>query len=191
MTVIKGGGDGNVASVDETNRLMTRTVTETSFIEAALNGESFALATGDITLTSATESALFIYQNDNDSDVVFFSSTFSYGPSAAGVGTLQQIAYVQATTMTGGTSTDVPIGNLNFGSSKSTPSTTELGQEAATLDGVANASRRFATDATFTNDFFVVLPKGSTIGISVIPPTSNTSMVVNATFDFYISRGIE
>jgi len=190
MATITGGSKKNNASVDDTFRLMTRTVTETSFIEAALTGEAFALVTGDIELTTAAESALFIYQNDNNSDVVFFNSTFSYGPSTAGVGTLRNVAYTNSTTMTSGTGTDVTIGNLNFGSSKTTPATSELGQEGASLDGNANAARRFATDQTFVDDFFVVIPKGSTLAISIFPPTSNTSMVVNATFNFYISRGV-
>jgi len=191
MTVIKSGSGGNVAAVDDSNRLMTRAVIETSFIEAVLMGEGFALVTGDITLTTATESALFFFQNDNDSDLVFFSSAFSFGPSTGGSGTLQNISYTQSTAMTSGTGTDVIIGNLNLGNSQTTPNTSELGQEGASLDGPANAARRFAFDETFQSTFFIVIPKGSTLGISIIPPTGNTSMVVNATFDFYINRGVE
>tara|TARA_R110000868_G_scaffold186204_1_gene428464 strand:+ start:129 stop:719 length:591 start_codon:yes stop_codon:yes gene_type:complete len=196
MTVIVDGtGTGNQGKIDLNNRLHTKAITDTEGSDANVTGRAFNINTGELTLTSANESAVLYYKNNEIQDYVVTAIAVGLGPSTGGAST--DIPVIKVTrNPTGGTIVDdataVDINsNRNYGSS--------LTLTADTYKG--------GTDKTFTGDtdhiiFYqgengrlfagidTVLPKGTSMGITITPATSNTSMTCYAALIGYL-RGEE
>jgi hypothetical protein len=181
--IIDGTGTGKKVRVDNANRLHTHSVNETLIEYAASQGDSYNINTGTINLTSATESALLYFKNNGNNDVHIASVGYLIGNSTGGTGDLQTKVIKNPTT---GTiiSGAVNVGinsNKNAGSSKVMDIDAFKGAEGNTFtDGtdfyyslLSGAAKTYVI-ATGT----VVLPKGSSIGVSVTPQASNTSMDV-------------
>ena len=179
--IIDGTGTGAKARVDSANRLHTHSVNEDLIEYAASQGDSYNVNTGTINLTSANESALLYFKNNGDNDLHIASIGYLIGNSTGGTGDLQTVVTKNPTTGTiiNGAS-DVGINtNKNAGSSKIMVVDAFKGAEANTFTNgsdfyysLLSGSAKSYVIATGT----VVLPKGSSIGVSVTPQTSNTSM---------------
>ena len=182
FTIKDGAGTGNVAKVDSNNRLHAESVSQAINEKATEDGDSYNINTGLITLTSANESACLYFKNNEEQDfhvntiVVFFGAS----TSGTGEGTWRVKRNPTAGTIVSG-ATNVDINsNRNFGSSKTLQdSLAYKGAEANTMtDGTDHiligqfASSRVAASI----DEFI--PKGSSLGVDITPPTSNTSMDV-------------
>lgn len=179
--IIDGTGTGKKVRVDNANRLHTHSVNETLIEYAASQGDSYNINTGTINLTSATESALLYFKNNGNNDIHIASVGYLIGNSTGGTGDLQTKVIKNPTTGTiiSG-AVDVGINsNKNAGSSKVMDVDAFKGVEGNTFtDGsdfyysLLSGSAKSYVISTGT----VVLPKGSSIGVSVTPQSSNTSM---------------
>ena len=187
-TIKDGTGSGYEAAVDKTNRLKSRSISEDAWVEAVQNGDHFAVTSGQVTLTTADESAMFYLKNDDSSDIVVdrvilntqdstggtldkFNLKINFGPSG----------------MTSGSGNDLTQVNTNLGSSKTLTLTSEKGLEGASLDNGSVAGNWEIENPTYFRAISVrwYLPKGSSIGLSIVPPTGNTSMVATVALNVH------
>jgi hypothetical protein len=179
--IIDGTGTGNQAKVDSEKRLRVFAVTQSGTIHNNLEENSYNLNTGLITLTSANESAVMYFKNNENNPYVITAVAVGLGPSTGGVAT--SIPFITVTrNPTGGTVVDdesaVSINsNRNFGSTNTLTADVYKGAEGKTLTGdVEHLLFYQATSGRLYATIDEVLPKGTSIGVKVTPPTSNTSM---------------
>ena len=192
MARLNGGRNGLAADVDSTNKLQTRSVARTDDVDAGLNEDAFFLATPPILLTTTNPSTGFIYQNDEDRDLILVASVTSAGESN---GTSQVFSVSRqagiGVTMAGGTGSPVAVISTIFGSTGTLANTSEIGQEGATLSGATASSPLFLTTGQRDLDpLFAIIPKGVTIGISITPPAGNTSMTVTFLLEVYLREDL-
>jgi hypothetical protein len=79
-----GTGKGNLAQVDNTNKLEVHGVSESERDEAVEEGKGFEIGTPPVALTVATETALLFIQNDGDVPMVLDRWEFSAAESTGG-----------------------------------------------------------------------------------------------------------
>ena len=73
MTILKdGSGSGDVAKVDNTNRLRTRSVSDNSVEEAFKDGRAFIFSSLPVTLTTDCVSYIMYLQNCDTRDIFAF-----------------------------------------------------------------------------------------------------------------------
>ena len=175
--ITDGTGKGNSAGVDITGRLLTRSITESIFQNAAEEGEAFFIGTPLITATTANESALIYIKNNENSPLILGSFFLTAENSNATVQMFRVNWYKNPTSITGGTST-VAL-NQNFGSSETLDVDIEYGAEAsAIVGGTLSATLSFPIGVFNEISANLVLEKGSSVVISVVPPSGNTGMPV-------------
>jgi hypothetical protein len=177
-TIKDGTGRGHSAEVTNSNKLMTLSVTEGIAAHHAFEGDAYNINTGSITLTSASKSALLYIKNLEDEDLIITGLFYLIGNSnTSGGDTLIQFERnpTGGTIVSAGTSF-TPV-NRNFGSSKTLNITCEKGAEGKTLTGgtVAVESIFASAGRKTVSVGAIILPRGSSMGITVTPQTSNTS----------------
>jgi len=183
MQIIDATGTRLGAKVDENSRLHTNSLTIEEQSASAESGDAYNINTGDITLTTATESSIIYLKNNEDRDLVVPAIIYLFGTSTGGTG--DTVIDVIASP-TGGTTisnaNDVAVNeNKNFGSKRSLGADAFKGAEGETMTGgsVAFSTRLPAGKFPYaiqTGD--IVLPKGAAMGIKVTPQASNTSMTI-------------
>jgi len=179
--IIDGTGSGKKAKVDNGNRLHTHSVSESIIEFAALNGESYNINTGTITLTTANESAVLYFKNNGENPINIASVGYLLGNSTGGAGDLLATVYLNPTTGTivsGATDVDINV-NKNFGSSKVLAVDAYKGAEGNTITNGGDAYYSLLNGAGkqyVISTGTVVIPKGSSIGVSITPQTGNTNM---------------
>jgi hypothetical protein len=173
-----GTGKGNVAGVDNTNRVLVRSIGETIFQNAAEDGEAFFIGTPLITLTSANESAICYIKNNEDEQLVLGQFFLIAEATTGGSPDMFRVNwYKNPTSISSGTATSAL--NQNFGSSQELDADIEYGVEGSTITGGALAATlSFPIGQFNVIDANLVLEKGSSLVISVNPPTGNSSMPV-------------
>lgn len=175
--ITDGTGNGNSAGVDNTGRLLTRSITEDIFQNSAEKGEAYFIGTPLITASTANESALIYIKNNEDSTLILGSFFLIAENSNATVQMFRINWYKNPTSITGGTST-VAL-NQNFGSSQTLDADIEYGAEAsAIVGGTLSATLSFPIGVFNEISANLVLEKGSSVVISVVPPSGNTGMPV-------------
>ena len=177
--IIKDGtGSGDTAKVDLSNRLNTRSIISCSIHEAAEAGEALFVSSGLVTLTTCCQSAILWYQNDECRDLLITDVFFSVGSSTGGTGSVTFAFRKNATGLSSAVG-DALFTNPNFGSNTTFCSTSERGEEGATVTGgCATAGFFIALDGTTELSATLVIPKGKSISVQVTPPASNTNLVV-------------
>jgi hypothetical protein len=179
-SIIDGTGTGNVAKVDSRNRLSTLSISETTSESAARDGNSYNINTGTINLTSANESGVLYIKNNGDNDIVLLQIGYLVGNSTGGTGDFNAKVVFNptgGTVISGATSVDVNV-NKNAGSSKTLTVDCYKGAEGNTITGgndtylslLPSAGRSYVI-----NTGSIHLPKGSSLGITLTPQSSNTS----------------
>ena len=173
-----GTGKGNVAGVDNTNRVLVRSIGETIFQSAAEDGDAFFIGTPLITLTSANESAICYIKNNEDEQLVLGQFFLIAEVTTGGSPNMFRVNwYKNPTSISSGTATSAL--NQNFGSSQGLDADIEYGVEGSTITGGALAATlSFPIGQFNVIDANLVLEKGSSLVISVDPPAGNTSMPV-------------
>lgn len=185
-----GTGQGWNAKVDNTNRLEVRGIVEEGRVEGAANGETFIIGSPFLTQTAATENGLLYFQFDEDTD--FYATTFSSQGRYTTGGTfnnylIQAYSGIQPSALTGTWVDTTPL-NLNIGSSRSLAGTFKWGSPAGAtgFSGTPIVQLGFPINQFNQIDTAIVFPKGSSLLLTVTPPTSNTSMPVN--FNITVSK---
>lgn len=182
-SILDGTGGGTSAKVDKDNRLHTYSVSESTEQALAQQGRSFNFNTGNISLTTANESAVAYFKNNGDNDVHVTSIGYLLGNSTGGSGDLE--AHVLRNPTTGtivSNAADVPVlVNKNFGSTNQLTANAYKGAEGNTLTDGSDAYYSLipgAARAYIINTGDLVIPKGQSIGVTITPQSSNTSMNV-------------
>lgn len=181
MFILKSGDSGNTAKVDDKNRIQAFSTSQTEATSRALEGNSYNINTGTITLTSANTSALMYLENTDTVDWtvarVFYNAEASTGGTG---GWLAEVAAnpTDGTLLSGGTAFE-PV-NFNFGSVKTLTATCLKGAEGLTATGGTQGAVSTIVPASGTRVLIpfdsVILTPGSSMAILITPPTGNTSM---------------
>lgn len=173
MTIIQDGtGKGYFVKVDDENRLLTRTISDTTIIHESGQGNAWNINTQNIPVSTSGESALLYFKNNGSNDAVI-SSLF------IGIGTAGGSAFDNAlvrcyTNPTGGTLVSgggtVTVVNRRIGSGKSFSYTVLSGSSGFTITGQAatpvlyqtqTASSRVAGDVNLT------IPNGQSVAFTI------------------------
>ena len=190
MTIIKdGSGAGNEAKVDTTNRLRTRTVSDTSIEEAFKEGRAFLFSSGTQTLTTSCESYIMYIQNCDTRDMFAWILITCFGQSVNICGCVLTGDYLSAFILcpTGCITTCGTIGvipNLNLGSGLTACAVGRRGGEGTTACGFANTGF-FSGPGRLEVENLLVIPKGKSLALSITPPAGNVSMRGQVTIKFY------
>lgn len=188
-----GTGDGFRARVCKTNRLFTTSETSTVSLVCTVLGNTFSFASGSITLTTASASALLYVKNNEDLDLIVESMRFQAFDSTGGAGGIP--IWTVLKNPTAGTivsaGTVATPSNANFGSTNTVNVDMRRGGEGFTFtDGTTHANlfgdkipHNFRLE---TAEF--VIPRGSAIGIRVTPPAGNTNWSISAGFRGFFSE---
>lgn len=190
MRIQDGKGKGYETKVDAYNKLHTRSVHVSAELDACILYDQFGVGTGGITLTSASESALFYtYWMNTERHMVLTRQIFSFGPSTGGAG---QVRVRIVRNPTGGTlissGTAVTPVNNNFGSSLTANGTWKKGAEGSTVTGGTDIiDVGMNTSSIFSiSEIDWIMPNGASYVIAITPPTGNTSMKVYLHDKFYL-----
>lgn len=187
-----GTGKGYLAKVDGTNKVQTRSVTEPGNLEACVAGEAYVITSGTITLTSASESAVLYYQNDEDVDIILTRYNIGIKSTTSGTDTFATMTVYASnvTSMSDGSGNAALIVNSNIGSSKTLVTTnSERGIEGASINGTAGLNLFVPIERSTFITLNVVIPKGSAMGFSITPPTANTSIDVSLGLNVHKAQG--
>lgn len=173
-----GTGKGNIAGVTGNNRLLTSTVNETIFAFAAENGDAYFIGTPVITLTNAAESALFYIKNNEDDSIIYENFFTTANATTGGSPAIYTVNWYKNPTSISTSTATTPL-NQNFGSSNTLTVSSIYGAQGATFTGGTLVASLTLPIGQFNQiPSGLVLPKGSSFGISITPPTGNTSMPV-------------
>lgn len=190
MGTVTSGDNRFVASVDNTHRLLTRTVSKDESIDAILRGDGFAIETTVVNLNTATASAILLYQNDENRDLIAveLGLNFSDSTGSATDAVAVDIATGTDLVMIGGSSNPVITGSLIIGTPSTLDNTSEIGAQGASITGGFSTRSYFKSGITSDDTVFAVFPKGSAIAITVTPPAGNSSMDVNIDITVYLEK---
>jgi len=191
--VLKDGRSGRTAEINGDNKLKTFSTSQPEETTAALNGNTFTINTGDITLTSANESGVLHVVNTDTVPWILTRLFFNVGASTAGTGfwRLRVIKNASAGTLISGGTAITPE-NLNFGKASTLTSTALKGAEADTVtDGteVINSIIPGASTRVLISDNPLIVEPGSTISVTITPPSGNTSFLTQS--GFVLIRSVE
>ena len=190
--IIDGTGSGKRAKVDNHNRLHVDAITFGRSEQEVELGNGYSVNTGTISLTSANKSACLYVKNEEDFDMVLTIMVYIFGNSNAnGDCTIDVIKNPTTGTIISGASAAEMAGvNRNFGSSVTLKDATLVykGAEGNTFTNGTKVISSIVQTPSRTPIIIgdIVLPKGSSIGFDVTPPTGNTAMNIQLGLGFFI-----
>ncbi len=190
MNII-GAGNRFVAEVDDTNRLITRSVSKPESVDDVLRGDGYLISTTSIILTDATQSGVLVFTNDEDRDLIVIELGINLGQSVGAVDGVVTVTTAVGLNlvMIGGAGTDLNNSNLIIGNPSTLAKTSEQGQQGATITGGIQRNAFYRAGSSIDDSVFAAFPKGSDFGVLVTPPAGNTSMSVNFEVVAYINKG--
>ena len=184
-----GGGIKEVLVTAE-GRLLAEAVTSNQAEQKSIEEKGYAFNTNGISLTTDTESGIFYFKNDEPWDVVLDLIKVYLGVSNATGDTKVRIYRNpdDGTLISAGTA--LTAINRNFGSSRPIVGTSLFGGEGSTILPAASlAATILQQDKTaFVSGIPAVLKRGSSIAVSVTPPTGNTGMEVAFTIGAHVNE---
>lgn len=187
MTILDGKGSGKTAEVNAKNRLEVDSTTHTAAQDAAENGKFFQVGAPLINLTSANESAILFIKNTSDEDIEVVAANFASQGSTGGASPMYEtFLYRNPTSIS--SATTASITNTNFGSNNTLDGTFQYGAEASSITGGTVAGTTlFKEEQRERVELYWIIPKGSSLAISVKPAASNTSFNVTCYLECYLS----
>jgi hypothetical protein len=184
MTVITSGtGFPYRAKVGSDLRLAVDAITETIEEKAITDGDGYNIATSRITVTNTTENALLFLQNNENQDLiitsVFVNTSNSQGTLVGAQPELKIYRNPEAGDLATTPTVITPF-NSNYGSNKTLDALIYEGAEGESLGDfddiidVPLSSRAALPLVEFTRT--IILPRGSTYGLTYKPETGSTSV---------------
>lgn len=184
MLIRDGLGRGFEMGVNNRNRGLVDSVQKTVNQQATLDGESFNLNTGNINLTSGSESAVFYVQNtDNENNLVIDFIVFILGASNI-ASTSESTDAKIVRNPTGGTlitgASDVDVNsNRNFFSGKELLVNAYKGAEGNTVTGGTDHFETIINHPTRVQvSVDILLGVNNSLAVAYTPPSLNTSLNV-------------
>ena len=179
-----GTGRAYLARVNLDNELAVRATSVEERLAAAIDQQYYEATTGKVTLTDANETGLiYMYNGDTASREIVIDRVFwDIWTSTGGTGEDGTLTYYKNPTITGGT--DIVPNNTHFTAQTAAPGTYK--KSLTTMTGTA-WWLGYITDkqSIALEEGRIVMPAGTSFGISVAAPTGNTSMVISVNVAFY------
>ena len=178
-----GTGKGYRTAVTENNRLLTQAITETQSNHHGEIGKSFAINTGDITLTgNATTSGVLYFKNDEDADFHITVLVYNLGTSTGGTGdcVVEVVRNPTTGTLISNAVAVASSSNFNFGSALDLAASAYKGAEGNTITNGSTfiSTRLVGSGRTALTIGDIIIPKGAAMGIKYTTATSNSSQKV-------------
>lgn len=185
-----GLGTGRKAGLSSNNRILAKSISESVSQTACETGNRYNINTGTITLTSGSTSGVFYFKNNESFDFITSSFILLTSPSTGGTGALSLDVYYNPTSVSFSTDADI-VANQNLGSANVLVADVYKGAEAATVTGGTRAISSIRnTGPTLIGVDRVIIPKGSSLAITVTPPTGNTSMDIQVAMPGYLATTV-
>ena len=164
-----GTGSGSLARVDSRNRLRTRTINESEFDQATLEGEAFNINTLLQTMSSGNTALLRL--TNNESRAIVLVGWFIGTDSITTTSDSPLVAVYSGVTGFSGAETTVPIVNRSIGSARTFNITvTRPSTYPQTLVGAASDPVLYQTQGATARTFgnvFITVPAGASVGIEL------------------------
>ena len=184
-----GTGTGNVARVDNENKLAVRAVQETEFEKAVLGGRAFNINTEFLTITTDTEHALLYLKNNEDRPLIvaaWFIGTDA-GTNGANLGLVRTYYNPTGGTIISGGTNLTPV-NRNAGNSRTLVADIKAGGQGFTFTGQDTPAVLYQTQTVSSRVFgnvFLVLPKGSSL-VATYDPNGAETINIYTGFQVYV-----
>ena len=191
--VIKSGRDGNVARVDDEERLLTFAVTQNENVHSAQKGNAFFITHSIVNLTSDNESVIFYCKNDDTRPWILEDIKVAFGKSTGGDGgdfTSRTIVAPSGGTIFNGS--DGAAINMKVGDPTILQATIKTGGEGVTATGGASLFPSLVVGDQMVTPFIggpIILPPATSFAYAITPPTGNTS--VNIKLNMLAYRDLE
>lgn len=178
-TIQDGAGNKFKLKITNLNRALVQAVTISEEDSAITRGEGYQIASGPISFTSATPTGILYVKNNDDRDFVLDRCVLILG-SAIGSSADQDWAFQVLRNPTAGTTVTnelaAGVSNSNHGSPNLPDADTFKGLEGYTLTDGTGATQPIKQSI----DRIILplgrrLPKGTSIGFKITPPTGVTS----------------
>lgn len=187
---LKSGDAGSVAKVDIHKRLHVDAITFGRAEQEAEIGNGYNINTGVINLTSANKSGVLYFKNNEKDDIVISGIFLPFGNSNSSGDVLVSILRnpTTGTVVSDETAAEMAAVNRNFGSNFTLTADIYKGAEGKTFTNGDKVIETIVQDGQRTALIIgdIILPKGSSIGFDITPPTSNTSMDVQIAFNVFL-----
>jgi len=184
-----GAGKGFIAQVSANQRLATDSIIITGEDDAIRRGEGWQIASGPVSFTSATASAILYVKNNGNLDLVLDRAVLILG-TATGAATGADWTFQTLRNPTAGTiitnALAAGVSNSNHGSSITPVADTFKGVQGDTLTDGTGAPLPIQQGENRT--VFPLgrrLPTGASIGWKLTPPTSTTAATAVLVTHFY------
>lgn len=198
MLIEGGNNPGNRAHVDDEGRIQARSVIIAEQTSQSVSGNGYNINTGNLTYTNDSESAVFYLRNNSEINPIVITRIFlTFLSSTAGTGEVNARIYKETT---GGdilTANPFNPGNFNHGNRSKLPGVVlNKGSTASTFTATALDSD---PEFLFTSDNqrhligfeAIVLPRGASMLLTWTPPSGNTSIVLQAGANLYVSPKVD
>jgi hypothetical protein len=189
MNIIQDGtGSGLLAKVDSDNRLRTRSVTRNIQAQRSFEGYGYNLNTGNIALTSGSESAIMYLKYTGNEN--FHISALAVGVGSMG-GTVSDPTLIKliknptsGTLISDKTAVD-DNENRNFGSPNTLSADVYKGGEAKTVSGGQEVARFFqnGNGRLFATIDFIIPPQNS-VAVTFTPNATTAGNIYAALIGF-------
>lgn len=197
MTEIKDGtGTGKRAKVNNENRLETNAVSTEIDLHQVEDGLAFNINTGIITLTDAVaDTAVLYFKNTDTNNVVVTSAVLSSAASTAGADNVlhwKQVGNFDASSDIIANGTPGAAINRNTGVSRLFSGLVTIGGTGRSFTNEAAGQQAFGefigppVQIALTN----VIPVGGEFGVTIDPPSGNTSMRIMLSINFHIQEDL-
>lgn len=175
MELKDGTGTGIKQRIDKTHRAWTHAVAQNETDEAALNGDAYFLATSTVNLTSANESAVMYFKNNENRDLITSEIDLSSGVMTGSTEkTFKAIVYILSTGLS--ISSAALAINDNLASKKTLDVEVLKGAEGSVVqNGVPSADTYYESEKFIKFPLRLIIPKGATIAMTIFPGAGNTS----------------
>ncbi len=190
-TIQDGTGTKIKVKINQENRLLTQTISESEFDSAIGKGEAYNINTEFITITGSSEVPLLYIKSTDDRDLVL-NAWFIGTDANSGTATRLNLLRVYKNPTSGtiiSSGTDVTPVNRNFGSTNEFNGVAKKGGNGFTVSGYEPTSVLYQTQGNQQRNFGtvqLVLTKGSSVVVTY-QQYGLTSNDVYTGFQVYLS----
>jgi len=191
MAIIQDAATGKTARVNLDNTLSVHSITISEAEHASDLGQSYNVNSGLITLTNAAESGVIYFKSNENANIHIDSIIVILGNTTGGVTTDSTRVRIYANPTTGtlvsGAVTADIIQNRNLGATSALAADVYKDATGNTItngDNLLESLLSPGSRVAFGLD--LTLPKGKSIGVSLEPNDSNTSMKCMVAFNCHI-----
>lgn len=181
-TIKDGTGTGKLLKIDTNNRAHVSGVSIDEAQQANKLGDAYNINTKNITLTNDSDTPVLYIKNNETQGLHIRAIIIGQKPSTGSSTTLSEVTFIRnpiTGTIISSTPTAVSVNsNRNYGSAKTLGVTAYVGATGDTMtDGEDHIFIYAGVNGRTAIGIDEVLPQGSSIGIKIKPPASNSSMV--------------